>query len=260
MATRQAEHKTHTLRLGVTLIELLVSIAIIAILAGIAIPGLRSVREKGQKLECMTHIRSMGNLVQLYATDNRDSFPTWLGPTSVANANPDQWAHYSYQIFGTFESENWQSYAGINSDAEFMYCPANQWHPEEYENIAAPDYILTSSGYIDPDYLSPDVDFNTYSRQLGAQVQRLSSTRYPSSKAGVFELFVWHGWRGIHEPGLPVGDLAYWQSPQPGSVWFIDGHVDQIYEKEATRPVYRYPIWSPFTFGTTPNGILGRDI
>lgn len=260
MTTRQVEKRDHTLRLGVTLIELLVSIAIIAILAGLAIPGLRSVREKGQRLKCMTHIRSMGDMVQIYTLSNRDSFPTWADPSVNYNAQPERWAQYTYQIFGTFESTRWQQFTGFSSDSETMYCPANQWHPDWYQNVAAPDYVLSSSVYIDPSYLNPDIEYSVYSQRLGARTQRISTTRYPSSKAGVYELSVWHGWGGVFEPDVPVGDLSYWQSPQPGSVWFMDGHAEQIYEREGTRPINRYPIWSPMTFGTTKYGILGRDI
>jgi len=247
-------------RVGLTLVEVLVSIAIMTILAGLMLGGLRSAREHAQMTICMSHIRSMGNLVQVYASDNRDLFPSWIDPDINYNEKPDRWRSYAYQIFGTFESVRWREYANIPTNAEIMYCPANQWFPEWYENVAAPDYVISSSAYINPKYLSPDTEFADYSRSLGGQVQRLSSARYPSAKAGLYELFVWHGWRSSFEPNQPVGDLAYWESRLPGSVWFIDGHVGLHYEREGTRPVNRYPIWSPMTFGTTANGILGRDI
>ncbi len=247
-------------RLGLTLIEVLVSIAILAILAGLMLGGLRSARERAQMTICMSHIRSMGNMVQNYASDNRDLFPSWISSGINYNAEPEHWRSYAYQIFGTFESVRWREYADISTNTEMMYCPANQWYPEWFEDVAAPDYVISASAFISPTYLSPDIEFSNYSQSLGGQVQRLSSARYPSAKAGLFELSVWHGWRSSFEPDQPVGDLAYWQSRLPGSVWFIDGHVDQIYQREGTRPVNRYPIWSPMTFGTTANGILGRDI
>lgn len=247
-------------RVGLTLIELLVVIAVISILAGMLLIGLRSARERGQMILCQTHIRSMGNMVQIYNSDNRDLYPSWIDPNTNYNSNPDLWNHYSYQVFSTFENAKWLEYTSLPANADIMYCPANQWHPEAYSELPAPDYVLSSSVFIQPRYLSSNLDFTTYSRSLGGQVQRASTTRFPSSKAGIFELFVWHGWRGFFELGLPVGDLAYWESRLPGSVWFIDGHVGQYYERQATRPMNRYPVWAPMTFGTTEGGLHGRDI
>jgi len=53
-----------------TLVELLVVISIIAILAAIAIPFVRSSIEKGQSAKCMANLRDIGAQINGYAAEN----------------------------------------------------------------------------------------------------------------------------------------------------------------------------------------------
>ena len=58
-----------------TLIELLVVVAIIGILVSILLPSLSLAREKGRMAVCLSNLKQAGISVQLYRTDNDDSFP-----------------------------------------------------------------------------------------------------------------------------------------------------------------------------------------
>jgi prepilin-type N-terminal cleavage/methylation domain-containing protein len=60
---------------GFTLIELLVVIAIIALLIGILIPSLGKARDSARTLKCLTHARGMGQVMTLYANDNKSWYP-----------------------------------------------------------------------------------------------------------------------------------------------------------------------------------------
>src|SRR6516162_10729074 len=86
-----------------TLVELLVTIAIIGVLASLLIPALVKPREQARRIVCMGNLRQLGNAWVMYCTDQRDLVPpnnggfpfpagyeTWVhGFLSPYEGNPD---------------------------------------------------------------------------------------------------------------------------------------------------------------------------
>lgn len=66
-------------RKGFTLIELLVVIGIIALLASLALPALSGARATARKLQCTNNMRSIGQAMFGYVTDNNGQYPKLIG-------------------------------------------------------------------------------------------------------------------------------------------------------------------------------------
>ena len=68
---------------GFTLVELLVVVAIVALLAALIIPGLSRAREYAYFTSCKSNLRQMGIGVLVYSSDNRGQLPHNYYPCSV---------------------------------------------------------------------------------------------------------------------------------------------------------------------------------
>lgn len=69
-----------------TLVELLVVIAVIAILAALLLPSLVSAKRQGRKAACLSNLRQVGAATYLYAQDNDGRIP--FGPKAPPITNP----------------------------------------------------------------------------------------------------------------------------------------------------------------------------
>lgn len=63
---------------GFTLIELMIVIAIIAILAAILVPNFIRARAQGQFTACKSNLKNIGTALEMYSTDASGRYPTTL--------------------------------------------------------------------------------------------------------------------------------------------------------------------------------------
>jgi len=61
---------------GFTLIELMIVIAIIAILAAILVPNFMKARAQGQLTACQSNLKNIGTALEMYSTDNSGRYFT----------------------------------------------------------------------------------------------------------------------------------------------------------------------------------------
>ena len=58
-----------------TLVEILVVIAVIAILAGLLMPTLSTARKSGNRAYCINNLNQIGKALEMYAQENKEFFP-----------------------------------------------------------------------------------------------------------------------------------------------------------------------------------------
>ncbi len=77
-----------------TLIELLIVVAIIAILAAMLLPALNSAREKARGISCLNNHNTIAKAIQMYVSDNQDYFfpySHWTGGASGSGSQIIWW-------------------------------------------------------------------------------------------------------------------------------------------------------------------------
>jgi len=117
---------------GFSLIELMVSIGIIALLMAILYPALFKARQQARVLLSKNNLRQVASGVTLYSADNFD-----LYPNSVATIGKNNnWNWQSPMVMTSIESHAPQLHramseylGGYISDASIMFCPSS---PQEY--------------------------------------------------------------------------------------------------------------------------------
>jgi len=77
---------------GFTILELLLVVAIIALLAGLVLPAMSRARESGRTLACLAHLKEFGSAWQMYADENEEVFvPARMPKKDENKSNKDNW-------------------------------------------------------------------------------------------------------------------------------------------------------------------------
>lgn len=136
---------------GFSLVELLVLLAVMAILASLLIPGISSARDTAKRTQCTSNLRQIGVAAVLYAGDHNGWFPPfpstagWSPAYTVWN-NPSGVAQWVY--FGALYDQ------GYLTDGRVFYCPtalkgmydyASQWAPRVKDKTVTQGFRI---GYV----------------------------------------------------------------------------------------------------------------
>jgi len=128
-----------------TLVELLVVVAIIAILAAMLLPAMARAKQKAQTSNCISNLKQAGQALEMYAQDCNDSLPgpVWVG----ARASYDQ--NYSTELIFYLANYLGNPAPGPESRiAEVFVCPGYRSSAPEVASMEGRKCYL----------LNPDVD------------------------------------------------------------------------------------------------------
>jgi len=130
-----------------TLVELLVVIGIIAVLIAVLLPTLQRARAQAQQTACLSNLRQLGTIVQIYAVDYKDQIP-------IGYSNGQPWTgYYGCQSWATFPVLGRLWAGGYLKAPQTFYCPSqtdNQFVFNRPNNPWPPpggSFLHTRAGY-----------------------------------------------------------------------------------------------------------------
>jgi hypothetical protein len=131
--------RAHRARRGFSLVDILVSIAVMATLIGILLPSVSRVQESARRVICQSNLKQIGLGITMYADDNRGLIPaSAYGDNENYEQRPTEMMqlHLGHGIPGNWEGLGWLIESGHITAEGVFYCPShhgNHAH-DEYED------------------------------------------------------------------------------------------------------------------------------
>jgi len=115
---------------GFTLVELLVVVAVIAVLAAILLPVFAQAREKARQASCLSNERQLGAALQLYAQDHDERWPSH-DSSNFQTHSPDGMAGLVVDDWSAAPAASWAgSLEPYVKGRGVLVCPSNRgWSP-----------------------------------------------------------------------------------------------------------------------------------
>jgi len=148
---------------GFTLLELLVVVSIMVILMSLLLPALKSARETGNQIKCISNLKQLGMASIAYSGDNNDYLPAsggwwWCAednPFSMYYLNNRQILICSSLKTRTFPDAAYSSWYGVNYSSIWILSSSN-YGSKKISSVKNPSGMLlfccghrqiTSTGY-----------------------------------------------------------------------------------------------------------------
>lgn len=133
-----------------TLVELLVVIAVIAILSSLLLPALKKAKEKGCGIYCMNNLKQQGLSCVMYMDDHKGFAPQVGMGDDASNSNNNRW--WVWMVRNGYIGKGYPTYAHYHygrvsekNKAPILYCPS--YAIKENYNCSYVMNALNSSSY-----------------------------------------------------------------------------------------------------------------
>ena len=202
-------------RRAFTLVELLVVIAIVAVLMGLALPGLSRAQVRAQQVACSSNLRQVGQAFLLYGNERLGLYP---------------WAEDPVQSgVWLWMGRGWrpvlESYVPRAGSAGVFHCPADRKSAAQFDSTS---YAYSMAFYHSPDQVNGMTSVaDNYGNPRPPVPQRAGNVEFPGRKILAGE------WLSVH--ARLAGDRGWFGPGGRRLFLFADHHVEPV-DAERLRP------------------------
>lgn len=205
-----------------TLVELLVVIAVIAILAALLLPALNMARDKAKAIKCLSNLKQCGTAWISYGDDFNGFMPK-NDLDGVVNSNYNSWDAWIGQWRNTAKTTPGLNYI---TNVDVMRCPAHIFAPRPGY---APGRVYGSVQTTDANQQRPEHWFKF--RRWGA-TERFLWPSSPSSNYALYDSVATGGGGYADQTSGQSGDLSlrsiHLRHGKLANVWLLDGSARQL--------------------------------
>lgn len=216
---------------GFSLVELLVVVAVLAILAALLLAALPGVRERGVRSVCRGNLRQFSLAIHLYGADNRDLLPDGRNPVRTAIYLPLVHTNVARALAAYGGSSNILDCPNVRP----MLVASNEWRwPYDRDSLQlgylylggrGPNRWEATGGPVTTPWVSPT--------RLSEDPQALVAADLTYAAPCVSRIVIAHGRTGfvVRTPRLAQGDSTAYVAETLSNAWGanvvrLDGSVD----------------------------------